>query len=137
MLREGFSRTAEAARRANVAVYAINPLGGDGFDSERDRRGYEEQASFARESGGRGFGPWTDYRASSGSSSDDNNTFYVMSYYRDPANVPGTANHRSKCVLLTKPDLSSARTREGTSRRRRLDPDGSDAHRPRSPSRCR
>ncbi len=83
MLREGFSRTVDAARRANVALYAVHPMGADGFETGSAF----EHASFARESGGRGFGFWSDYRAVVRSILDDNSTFYVMSYYRDPANV--------------------------------------------------
>ena len=85
MLREGYSRTVEAARRANVALYAIHPLGTDAFVA--GDIAFTPHAAFARESGGRGFDAWSDYRAVVRQILDDNNTFYVMSYYRDPVNV--------------------------------------------------
>jgi VWFA-related protein len=84
LLREGYSRTVEAARRANVAVYAVHSAGPDNLGN---LDGLQDFASFAGESGGRGFGAWSDYRTVARQILDDNSTFYVMSYYRDPANV--------------------------------------------------
>lgn len=81
-VREGYSRTVDAARRANVAVYAVHPLGADSGElSPGTFSGY------GRESGGLGFGHWTDSRTVARQILEDNSTFYVMSYYRDPANV--------------------------------------------------
>ncbi|HEX7778948.1 MAG TPA: hypothetical protein VF424_06915, partial [Vicinamibacterales bacterium] len=87
MLRDGFSRTLDAARHANVAVYAINPLGLDGFDIGSGQAGDLQQA-FAQQSGGLGFGRWSDYRRVARRILEDNATFYVLSYHRDPAAPP-------------------------------------------------
>jgi VWFA-related protein len=108
MLREGYSRSIDAARRANVAVYAINPLGLDGFDVESGAADVHD--SFARETGGRGFGRWSDHRAVVRQILADNGTFYVLRYYRDPA----TARDRTPSidVKATKPNLA-VRARTG------------------------
>jgi VWFA-related protein len=109
MLREGFSRSVEAARRANVAVYAINPLGLDGFDVESGSVG-DVHDSFARQAGGRGFGRWSDYRAVARQILADNGTFYVLRYYRDPVTAPDRTP--SIDVKATKPNLE-VRARTG------------------------
>jgi VWFA-related protein len=108
MLRDGFSRTLESARRANVAVYAINPLGLDAFDVGGTAADMQE--SFARESGGRGFGRWSDYRSVVRQVLADNANFYVMTYYRDPS-APRDSEP-SIDVRPTKPDLR-VRARKG------------------------
>ena len=51
------------------------------------RAGSRNVPGYGRESGGLGFGHWTDYRTVARQILEDNSTFYVMSYYRDPANV--------------------------------------------------
>jgi VWFA-related protein len=106
MLREGFSRTVDAARRANVALYAVHPIGADSGETGSAF----EHASFARESGGRGFGFWSDYRTVVRSILEDNSTFYAMSYYRDPASVRD--GEPSIEVRPAKPDLQ-VRARKG------------------------
>jgi VWFA-related protein len=108
LLREGFMRTADAARHANVAVYAINPGGidGSGFDAMAG----DLHDEFARYAGGRGFSRWSDEREVVRQILADNATFYVLSYYRDPANIRD--GQPAIEVRSTRPGLS-VRARRG------------------------